>query len=231
MTLGKLLKKKAQEGVRVSMLVLDDWTSVKGLKEDGLLATHDEEIDNYFQGPSPRNPDEGKSIIEGTAFDTMTLDTTQHDDFHQPNFKGSSINNARHREPWHDFHSKLGGPVVCDVLYNFEQRWIKQGGKDLLLDIPEMNEMALFGFPESPKDMAKAGLASGKDSFLGSSFDWKAHNTNKATDIGAIHPIPKELSLKTVFQIEKGKWFTVYVIVAMWQEGHPDRGVVQAILD
>ena len=30
------------------------------------------------------------------------------------------------REPWHDVHSRLEGPVAFDVLTNFEQRWLKQ---------------------------------------------------------------------------------------------------------
>jgi len=30
------------------------------------------------------------------------------------------------REPWHDIHSKLEGPVARDVLINFEQRWRRQ---------------------------------------------------------------------------------------------------------
>ncbi|CAJ2629695.1 unnamed protein product [Trifolium pratense] len=29
------------------------------------------------------------------------------------------------REPWHDLHSKIGGPAAYDVLTNFEERWLK----------------------------------------------------------------------------------------------------------
>ncbi|KAF2323243.1 hypothetical protein GH714_034291 [Hevea brasiliensis] len=62
-----------------------------------------------------------------------TLDTAHHDDFHQPNFAGHSIEKGGPREPWHDIHSRLEGPIAWDVLFNFEQRWRKQGGKDLLV--------------------------------------------------------------------------------------------------
>jgi phospholipase D1/2 len=48
-TLGELLKKKANEGIRVLVLVWDDRTSVGLLKKDGLMATHDEETERYFQ--------------------------------------------------------------------------------------------------------------------------------------------------------------------------------------
>ncbi len=30
------------------------------------------------------------------------------------------------REPWHDVHSRVEGPVAFDCLTNFEQRWRKQ---------------------------------------------------------------------------------------------------------
>jgi len=40
------------------------------------------------------------------------------------------------REPWHDIHSKLEGPVAVDVRMNFEQRWMKQA--------PSKDHSALF---------------------------------------------------------------------------------------
>ncbi|XAR67773.1 Phospholipase D [Bertholletia excelsa] len=213
-----------------------------------------------------------------------TLDTAHHDDFHQPNFKGASINKGGPREPWHDIHSRLEGPIAWDVLFNFEQRWRKQGGKDLLVNLRELDDIiippspvtypddhetwnvqlfrsidggAAFGFPETPEDAAKAGLVSGKDNiidrsiqdayihairraknfiyienqyFLGSSFGWHS-NDIKVEDVGALHLIPKELSLKIVSKIEAGERFTVYIVVPMWPEGIPESGSVQAILD
>ncbi|KAH7681651.1 phospholipase D1/2 protein [Dioscorea alata] len=213
-----------------------------------------------------------------------TLDTAHHDDFHQPNFAGSSIKKGGPREPWHDIHSRLEGPIAWDVLFNFEQRWRKQGVKDLLLELRDLSDIiippspvmfpedretwniqlfrsidggAAFGFPDTPEDAARAGLVSGKDNiidrsiqdgyinairraknfiyienqyFLGSSFGWKADDI-KPEDIGALHLIPKELSLKIVSKIEAGERFTVYIVVPMWPEGVPESGSVQAILD
>ncbi|KAF5188000.1 Phospholipase d alpha [Thalictrum thalictroides] len=336
-TLGELLKKKASEGVRVLMLVWDDRTSVGLLKRDGLMATHDEETANYFQGSDvncvlcPRNPDNGGSIVQDLQISTMfthhqkivvvdgempsggseqrrivsfvggidlcdgrydtafhslfrTLDTAHHDDFHQPNFPDASIAKGGPREPWHDIHCRLEGPIAWDVLYNFEQRWRKQGGKDILVQIRDLADIiippspvtfqedretwnvqlfrsidggAAFGFPETPEDAARAGLVSGKDNiidrsiqdayinairraknfiyienqyFLGSSFSWKQDDI-KVEDVGCLHLVPKELSLKIVSKIEAGEKFTVYVVVPMWPEGIPESGSVQAILD
>ncbi|KAJ9179044.1 hypothetical protein P3X46_010872 [Hevea brasiliensis] len=245
-TLGELLKKKASEGVRVLMLVWDDRTSVGLLKKDGLMATHDEETEHFFQNTDvhcvlcPRNPDDGGSFVQDLQISTMfthhqkivvvdsampsgdsqrrrivsfvggldlcdgrydspfhslfrTLDTAHHDDFHQPNFAGASIEKGGPREPWHDIHSRLEGPIAWDVLFNFEQRWRKQGGKDLLVQLRELEDIiippspvmypedyetwnvqlfrsidggAAFGFPETPEDAARSGLVSGKDNII-----------------------------------------------------------------
>ncbi|VAH58505.1 unnamed protein product [Triticum turgidum subsp. durum] len=285
-TLGELLKRKASEGVRVLMLVWDDRTSVGLLKRDGLMATHDEETANYFQGTDvhcvlcPRNPDDSGSIVQDLQISTMfthhqkivcvddalpsqgseqrrilsfvggidlcdgrydtqyhslfrTLDTVHHDDFHQPNFATASITKGGPREPWHDIHSRLEGPIAWDVLYNFEQRWRKQGGKDLLVQLRDLSDIiippspvmfpedrdtwnvqlfrsidggAAFGFPDTPEEAARAGLVSGKDQII----DRKPEGIK-----------PEEI----------GERFTVYVVVPMWPEGMPESASVQAILD
>lgn len=334
--LGELLIKKAKEGVRVLMLVWDDRTSLKLLKRDGVMATHDEDTESYFENTGvhcvlcPRNPESGQSIVKELEVSTMfthhqkivvvdskipggishkrrivsfvggidlcdgrydtpchsifrTLDTAHRHDFHQPNFHGASIDKGGPREPWHDIHSMLEGPIAWDVLFNFEQRWRKQGHKDFLLELRELGDAfippspvtfseeketwnvqlfqsidggAAFGFPQSPHDATKAGLVSGKDHvfnrsiqnayinairraknfiyienqyFLGSSFGW-CSNELKAEEVGALHLIPKELSLKIVSKIEAGERFTVYVVIPMWPEGIPESSSVQAIL-
>ncbi|KAJ1261943.1 hypothetical protein BS78_09G067700 [Paspalum vaginatum] len=213
-----------------------------------------------------------------------TLDTVHRDDFHQPNFATAAIAKGGPREPWHDIHCRLEGPVAWDVLYNFEQRWRKQGGKDLLVQLRDLADEiippspvtfpddretwnvqlfrsidggAAFGFPDTPDDATRAGLVSGKDQiidrsiqdayihairrarsfiyienqyFLGSSYCWKPDGI-RPEDIGALHLIPKELSMKVVSKIEAGERFAVYVVVPMWPEGIPESGSVQAILD
>lgn len=210
------------------------------------------------------------------------------DDFHQPNFPGASLRKGGPREPWHDVHCRVEGAAAWDVLFNFEQRWRKQGtGEKLLLRLrdgggglfvqPEeeaaaprdgntwnvqifrsIDGGAAHGFPDSPEMAAAMGLVSGKGNvvdrsiqdayinairraknfiyienqyFLGSSYAWKEEMGIKVEDIGALHLIPKELSLKIVSKIEAGERFAVYVVVPMWPEGVPESGSVQAILD
>ena len=240
-TLGDLLKKKADEGVKVLLLIWDDRTSVDILKEDGLMGTHDEETADYFRKTKvrcvlcPRTSEiftnirgyqtssifthHQKTVVVdsevpggGTQkrrvvsfvggidlcdgrYDTQehslfrTLKTIHRDDFHQPNFPGSSIEKGGPREPWHDIHCKLEGPVAWDVLYNFEQRWTKQADKKDLIppesihqnlihplldtskDLESWNVQifrsidgtAAADFPTDPFEAARVGLITGKD--------------------------------------------------------------------
>ncbi|XP_009123823.1 phospholipase D alpha 2 [Brassica rapa] len=264
-TIGEILKKKASEGVKVILLVWDDRTSVDLLKQDGLMATHDEETENFFQGTDvncvlcPRNPDDGGSIVQNLQVSTMfthhqkivvvdsempggssrtksrrivsfiggldlcdgrydtpfhslfrTLDTVHHDDFHQPNFPGAAITKGGPREPWHDIHCRLEGAIAWDVLYNFEQRWNRQGGKDILVKIRDLDDIiippspvlfsedhdswnvqlfrsidggAAAAFPDSPEAAAEAGLVSGKDNIIDRSIqDAYIHAIRRAKD-------------------------------------------------
>ena len=183
LTLGELLKQKADQGVRVNLLVWDDRTS-NFLHRVGVMDTHDEDTMLYFENTRvncvlcPRSPEHltyfqtatigtlfthhQKSVIVdapvpghggyhsgarrivsfvggidlcGGRYDTQyhslfrTLDNVNEQDFHQPNFNGASIESGGPREPWHDIHSRLEGPIAWDVLYNFDQRWRKQAGK------------------------------------------------------------------------------------------------------
>lgn len=244
--LGDLLKRKANEDVNVLMLIWDDRTSVPQLRQDGLMATHDQETKVFFEGTKvhcvlcPRSPDVGRSFIQGFEVSTMfthhqktvvvdsespggiqkrrivsfvggidlcdgrydtrthslfrTLDTVHHEDFHQPNFPGSSIKKGGPREPWHDIHCRLEGPVAWDVLYNFEQRWQKQVGNQYIYSVDELDRFivrtteetttpedpetwnvqifrsidggAVAGFPEKPKEQTELGLLNGKNNVI-----------------------------------------------------------------
>ncbi|KAH7546384.1 hypothetical protein FEM48_Zijuj01G0194800 [Ziziphus jujuba var. spinosa] len=347
-TLGELLKKKANEGVRVLILIWEDKTSVKLINLVGLMATHCRETKSYFQNTRvhcvlcPRNPDKAEKTAGGFMFSTLfshhqkivvvdseipngesskkrrivsfiggidlsdgrydnhfhslfrTLNTIHRNDFYQHGFSGASICKGGPREPWHDIHCRLEGAVAWDVLSNFEQRWRKQGGKDLLVPLTEFNDIFIPPSPVlSPEDSEtwniqlfrsidegavdydwpnefhhnasnefyhnaffKLGLVNGKDHaiersiqdayinairraknfiyienqyFLGSSFGWNTDGLNLGK-VGALHLIPKELSLKIVSKIEAGERFTVYVVIPLFPEGIPKSHSVQAIL-
>ncbi|PWA47456.1 phospholipase D alpha 1 [Artemisia annua] len=56
-----------------------------------------------------------------------TLDNAHDDDFHQPNYTEAAITKGGPR------------PIAWDVLFNFEQRWKKQGGKNVLVNFRELD--------------------------------------------------------------------------------------------
>ncbi|KAL2644309.1 hypothetical protein R1flu_011896 [Riccia fluitans] len=76
-TLGELLKRKADQGVKVNLLIWDDRSSVGAVKPVGMMNTHDEETLEYFQNTKvncvlcPRNPDSGLSIIQAGRIGLM----------------------------------------------------------------------------------------------------------------------------------------------------------------
>ncbi|CAH2056853.1 unnamed protein product [Thlaspi arvense] len=146
---------------------------------------------------------------------------------------GSSIEKGGPREPWHDIHCQIEGPAAWDVLYNFEQRWLKQARKRALFTPDEIEN--LFGFPSRVSDSQDSEtwnvqIFRSIDILLGSSYGWESKDI-KDEDIGALHIIPKELSLKIASKIKAGERFAVYVVIPMWPEGIPESGSVQAILD
>lgn len=61
------------------------------------------------------------------------------------------------REPWHDLHCRFDGKAACDVLRNFEERWLKASRcrrhklsfDDSLLKIKKIPE--IMGLEEAAK--------------------------------------------------------------------------------
>ncbi|KAI3442154.1 Phospholipase D [Psidium guajava] len=124
-------------------------------------------------------------------FETLNSDIHRND-FHQPNFQGASIKKGGPREPWHDVHCRLEGPVAWDVLYNFEQRWRKQVGEKLLIPVSKMEQIVIHpsqvtsedpdpwnvqlfrsidagaaaDFPEDPNAAVSLGLIGSKDNVI-----------------------------------------------------------------
>jgi len=73
--------------------------------------------------------------LTGGRYDTpehplfATLKTDHLDDYRNSNAKGTSPS-VGPREPWHDIHCRVEGPIAKDVLENFIERWKMQGIKE-----------------------------------------------------------------------------------------------------
>eukprot|EP00088_Acartia_fossae_P036456 TRINITY_DN3767_c0_g1_i10.p1 TRINITY_DN3767_c0_g1~~TRINITY_DN3767_c0_g1_i10.p1 ORF type:complete len:833 (-),score=154.58 TRINITY_DN3767_c0_g1_i10:667-3165(-) len=58
-----------------------------------------------------------------------TLLTDHRGDFRNSNAKSTPAD-VGPREPWHDIHSRVEGPIATDVLQNFIERWRRQGTRE-----------------------------------------------------------------------------------------------------
>ena len=203
-TLGQLLCRKADQGVKVKVMVWSEYTSGNMVSE-GVMGTHDMETYNYFKDSSrydqmnnrvhcalaPREVAKAKEFTDtlqniyssgaythhqktvicdaadphstdgrrrlvafvggldltGGRYDTpehelfSTLRTDHSGDFRNSNAKNGTTEHIGPREPWHDIHSKVEGPVAKDVLMNFIERWRQQGTREC--PAPDMDDYFL----------------------------------------------------------------------------------------
>ncbi|KAK9076718.1 hypothetical protein SSX86_005052 [Deinandra increscens subsp. villosa] len=70
-----------------------------------------------------------------------TLNTLHKDDYHNPNYTGSTAGCPR--EPWHDLHCRIEGPAAYDVLQNFEERWLRASKPRGLSKITKFSDVLL----------------------------------------------------------------------------------------
>ncbi|KAK9829228.1 hypothetical protein WJX72_004613 [[Myrmecia] bisecta] len=77
-----------------------------------------------------------------------TLGTIHAHDFHQACIAGASHEQGGPREPWHDIHSRLEGPIAWDVLHNFVQRWRRQAGQHRRRQLLDMKRVRGLYVPQ-----------------------------------------------------------------------------------
>ncbi|XP_052112018.1 phospholipase D alpha 1-like [Arachis duranensis] len=124
-----------------------------------------------------------------SLFQTLAVEHSK--DFYQPSISGSTIEKGGPREPWHDIHCKLEGPIAWDIYSTFVQRFRKQGTDQGMLLSEEklknfiiapsqatnpddddtwnvqlfrsIDNTAALGFPETAKEAFEHGLVSGEN--------------------------------------------------------------------
>ncbi|KAK7261727.1 hypothetical protein RIF29_28045 [Crotalaria pallida] len=107
--LGELLKKKAEEGVAVRVMIWDDETSLPFIKNKGVMNTHDEDAFAYFKHTKvicrkcPRLHHKFPTLFTHHQ-KTVTVDTRAH----------KSVNER-------EIMSFLGGVDLCDGRYDTEK--------------------------------------------------------------------------------------------------------------
>ncbi|KAJ8774134.1 hypothetical protein K2173_009565 [Erythroxylum novogranatense] len=107
--LGELLKRKAEEGVAVRMMLWDDETSLPMIKNKGVMKTHDEDAFDYFKHTKvicklcPRLHHKFPTLFAHHQ-KTITVDT-----------RAKDLTNDR------EIMSFIGGLDLCDGRYDTEQ--------------------------------------------------------------------------------------------------------------
>lgn len=115
-TLGELLKKKADQGVRVLVLIWEDRTAVELLRNQGLMQTHCDETFEYFKGTNvycfqcPRNA--ARSL---SAFQTVEI-AAQFTHHQKTVCLDAGVHGSENRE----VVSFVGGIDLCDGRYDNE---------------------------------------------------------------------------------------------------------------
>ncbi|WCJ39558.1 phospholipase D alpha 4 [Euphorbia peplus] len=113
--LGELLKRKAEEGVAVRIMIWDDETSLPIIKNKGVMRTHDEDAFAYFKHTKvicklcPRLHHKFPTLFAHHQ-KTITLDTRAH----------NSLNSDR------EIMSFIGGLDLCDGRFDTEQHSLFQ---------------------------------------------------------------------------------------------------------
>lgn len=199
--IGSLLKTKANEGVRVLVMIWNDKTS-GALSRGGQMGTHDEITEEFFADSPvqvanvPRVREGSQAgIIENNMVQTVYThhqkfvladaadpasglrrlvaflggidltdgryetpeyrlfdsSATHADDFYQNCTPGATPLTGP-RQPWHDIHCRVEGPLVLDILHNFEARWQKQAQDKVgsLYPVEASGEFNLDSVPEIP---------------------------------------------------------------------------------
>ena len=142
------------------------------------------------------------AYVGGLDLTSGRYDTPEHElfsslnDEHRGDFRNSNIGNGttEHigpREPWHDIHSKVEGPVASDVLENFIERWRQQGTKEG--PAPDIRDLAQVINPE-------AQVSSGDR-------EWSVQVFRSITSDAAVFHPEKKQSDKFVLSGKKGKHF------------------------
>ncbi|KAK9102600.1 hypothetical protein Sjap_019854 [Stephania japonica] len=123
--LGELLKRKAEEGVAVRVMLWDDETSLPIIKNKGVMRTHDEDAFDYFKHTKvvcrlcPRLHHKFPTLFAHHQ-KTITVDTEVQFPSSSADRKKSSYSSRR------EIMSFIGGLDLCDGRYDTEEHSLFQ---------------------------------------------------------------------------------------------------------
>ncbi|KAJ3677188.1 hypothetical protein LUZ60_002912 [Juncus effusus] len=139
-TIGELLKRKAEEGVTVLVMAWQDRTSMSFLGNPGLMETHDEETYTFFEESKvkcflcPRNADKSLTAVQ-------TIEVSWEFTHHQ---KTVTLDVADENGEGRHVVSFVGGVDICDGRYDDENHTLFRN-----LDTTYLNDFQQKNFPHA----------------------------------------------------------------------------------
>ncbi len=226
---GELLKKKADDGVKVMLLVWNEKLSTDD--NPGLMGTHDEDTRKFFAdtrvecmlvGRAKREGvlasefvgscythhqktvicdapmEDGSGMKRVVAFvgglditdgrydnPTFPLWSTIQTPLHSSDFYNNCVPGVTQetgpREPWHDCHAKVEGPIALDLKKNFEERCRRQA---------EDHETSLLRLSEDEFALEAAAVVPEHEG-----GEWTAQLFRSITDDSALFDFDREAHL------------------------------------
>ncbi|KAH3743817.1 Phospholipase D gamma 1 [Pelomyxa schiedti] len=183
-----------------------------------------------------------------------TIDTRHQNDFYHTWGLHRTVGP---RQPWHDIHMRVHGPIAWDVLQNFEQRWKKQSNRpdcllrldrasyDLTADpaagtwtctlLRSIDKFSAEGVEdvESGIQLAYVDVIRSAREFLyieNQYFLGSAHNWVLPNAVPCCNHIPWEITKRIISSIETRRPFRVFVVIPLFPEGNPETAALQEIL-
>jgi len=264
-SIGDLLKDKAEKGVRVLLLFAEngkndnetkkyfEGTSVKLALVGRDHFSHDQKSIVLDQPVSGNEKLQVTAFVGGLELTEGNWDTPKHSlyrslgkehkkDFYHP-WEGV-LHNWGPRQPWHDIHTKIEGPVAYDVRNNFEQRWKKQVAARVSelhpMDPSDFLQYPVDGSDEKPKHFKKAGnwtlqlfRSIDSNSAEGPSLEHSVQNgyinaISKAKrfiyiETGAFSgsEVPDAIAKRIANRVAKKRDFAVYVVLPLYPNADP----------
>eukprot|EP00775_Hariotina_reticulata_P006308 gene6308-6543_t len=95
-------------------------------------------------------------------FETLKTGGVHAEDFYNICIEGCDATKASVRQPWHDIHARVEGPVAMDICLNFMERWAKQAGHQNLTKLRHLEDHKDIHLPaEYRKFTSKQELSRG----------------------------------------------------------------------
>ncbi|KAF2323547.1 hypothetical protein GH714_036034 [Hevea brasiliensis] len=225
--LGELLKRKAEEGVAVRIMIWNDETSLPVIKNKGVMGTHDEDAfaQILLELACTREGQESRGMILMLALLVRLLG------MYLPILSKGGVNNVTLVCYPTSSIANLTHQLTVSSSVSNDRNWKVQVFRSI--DHVSATQMARNLTVERSIHEAYVEAIRLAERFIyieNQYFIGGCHLWDKDRHCGCSNLIPIEIALKIVHKIKAKERFAVYVLIPMWPEGVPESEPVQDIL-